>query len=255
MFGTLKGRLLVILGVAAIAVIALWQNGIKLGLDLRGGMHLALEVQDPNGTLTDEQRADYTNQNLEILRNRINQFGVAEPLIQKVGQDRIIVELPGITDEERAKNIIEQQAFLEWKLVMPSAELLEAIPRMDRLIAQQLGPEGLEESEPATEDSASAATQQDVRELLFGTTDTVADSVAGDTAATSATAAQPLSRRRVRGRGVRSGAGEALPRAAGRDRRAAARNRAALGRGALRRRRPGALSGALFPPGTPVHHG
>ncbi|MGH7443651.1 MAG: protein translocase subunit SecD, partial [Longimicrobiales bacterium] len=195
MFGTLKGRLLVIAGVAALSIFALWQNGINLGLDLQGGMHLALEIQDPNGTLTDQQRADYTDQNLEILRNRINQFGVSEPNIQKVGQDRIIVELPGIEDEERAKDIIRQQAFLEWQLVLPSQELLAAIPRMDRAVAAALGEEGLADLEATTPDAADTATavQQDVRDLLFGRADSAADSLAADTAGATTPAERPLS--------------------------------------------------------------
>ena len=192
MFGTLKGRLLVIVGVAALAAFSLWQNGITLGLDLQGGMHLALEVQDPDGTLTDEQRSDYTNQNLEILRNRIGQFGVVEPLIQKVGQDRIIVELPGIRDEERAKDVIRQQAFLEWKLVRPSRELLNAIPRMDRAVAQGLGPEERTEPEAEAADTSAAAPGQDVRDLLFGRADTATDTLGADTAA-AVPAERPLS--------------------------------------------------------------
>jgi len=195
MFGTLKGRMLVILAVAAMAAIALWQNGIKLGLDLQGGMHLALEVQDPNGTLTAQQRADYTDQNLEILRNRIDQFGVTEPNIQKIGEDRIIVELPGVTDEERAKDVIRQQAFLEWKLVLGSDVLLNALPRMDRAVVQALGDEGLRALGTAevSDTSANAGGQRDVRDLLFGQVDTAADTLAGDTAGSAAATQTPLS--------------------------------------------------------------
>ena len=204
MFGTLKGRLFVIVGVAALAAFSLWQNGIKLGLDLHGGMHLALEVQDPDGTLTDEQRADYTDQNVEILRNRIGQFGVEEPLIQKVGSDRIIVELPGIRDEERAKNIIRQQAFLEWKLVLPSRDLLNVIGRMDRAVAAALGPEGLaaERADAPADTAGATGTQQDVRDLLFGSADTASDTLAADSAAVDgAPADRPLSALVMQGSG------------------------------------------------------
>ncbi|HEU5208761.1 MAG TPA: protein translocase subunit SecD [Longimicrobiales bacterium] len=205
MFGTLKGRLLVILGVMALAAVALWQNGIKLGLDLQGGMHLALEVQDPNGTLTAQQRADYTDQNLEILRNRIDQFGVTEPNIQKIGQDRIIVELPGITDEERAKDVIRQQAFLEWKLVLGSDALVSALPRMDRAVVQALGEEGLRalDEAAATDTAASVGAQQDVRDLLFGQVDSAAGTPGTDTTAadTAAAAQTPLSSLILQGSG------------------------------------------------------
>ena len=128
MFSTIRGRMIVILLAMAAAAAALIANqvragrALKLGLDLQGGMHLALGVDDPQGTLTPEAREDAIDQNLEVLRNRIDQFGVSEPLVQKVGNDRIIVELPGISDEERAKNIIRQSAFLEWKLVKPTQD-------------------------------------------------------------------------------------------------------------------------------------
>lgn len=57
------------------------------------------------------------NQTVETIRNRIDQFGVAEPLIQRQGSERIVVELPGVTDPERVKDLIKVTAILEWKLV------------------------------------------------------------------------------------------------------------------------------------------
>jgi preprotein translocase subunit SecD len=57
------------------------------------------------------------NQTLETIRNRIDQFGVAEPLIQRQGQERIVVELPGVEDPDRVKGLIKVTAVLEWKLV------------------------------------------------------------------------------------------------------------------------------------------
>lgn len=56
-------------------------------------------------------------QTLETIRNRVDQFGVAEPVIQRQGSDRIVVELPGIDDPERVKNLIKVTAVLEFKLV------------------------------------------------------------------------------------------------------------------------------------------
>ena len=101
MFGSLKSRIILILAVVIAAAGMLYTNGVKRGLDLQGGMYLALEVQDPQKTLTDEARRDATDQALEVIRNRMDQFGVSEPLIQKVGDDRIVVQLPGIRDESR----------------------------------------------------------------------------------------------------------------------------------------------------------
>jgi preprotein translocase subunit SecD len=57
------------------------------------------------------------SQTVETIRNRIDQFGVAEPLIQRQGSERIVVELPGVTDPDRVKDLIKVTAILEWKLV------------------------------------------------------------------------------------------------------------------------------------------
>jgi preprotein translocase subunit SecD len=62
-------------------------------------------------------RDQAVSQTLETIRNRIDQFGVAEPLIQRQGSDRVIVELPGVSDPERVKDLIKVTAILEWKLV------------------------------------------------------------------------------------------------------------------------------------------
>lgn len=182
MFSSIRGRILVILAAIGIAVYAILANGITPGLDLSGGMHLALEVSDPEGTMTEEAKRDATDRALTIIRNRINQFGVAAPSVQKVGDERIIVELPGLEDEERAREIIEQQAFLEWKLVRPTAEFSQAVERMDRVIAEQLGPEDLPQL-PGTE-MDTAAGERTVQDLFLGTP---ADTAAQDTAAADTT--------------------------------------------------------------------
>jgi protein-export membrane protein SecD len=166
MFGTLKGRFAIILAVLALSGYFLYNNGLKLGLDLQGGMHLVLEVEDPDGTLTPEARADATDRALKIIRTRIDQFGVEEPIIQKVGADRIIVELAGIDDEERAKEIIRSTAFLTFHLVSDGRELRSQLPRIDRAIMEA----GLAEpaAAGATDPLTPAAPEDDIRDLLFG---------------------------------------------------------------------------------------
>jgi protein-export membrane protein SecD len=168
MFGTLKGRLLVIVAVVVGAVAVLYVNRITLGLDLQGGMYLALEVQDPDGTMTPEVRRQHTEQNEHILRNRIDQFGVAEPNVQRVGDYRIIVELPGIRDEARARNVIEQQAFLELKLLRDHTPLMQALPRMDRAVLAGLGPDAARQLEATQPQDTARPLQDDVRARLFG---------------------------------------------------------------------------------------
>ncbi|MEA3490172.1 MAG: protein translocase subunit SecD [Candidatus Omnitrophota bacterium] len=99
------------------------EGKLNLGLDLQGGMHLVLEVDtsklEPNAAKDAPQRA------VEIIRNRIDEFGVLEPVIQLQGKNRILVQLPGITDTERAKDIIGRTAHLEFRLVGDDPELLK----------------------------------------------------------------------------------------------------------------------------------
>jgi len=95
---------------------------INLGLDLKGGMHLLLRVD--TGKLSEEARQGAVERAVEILRNRIDEFGVREPVIQKQGQDEIVVQLPGITDRERALKLIGRTAYLEFKLVSQDREKL-----------------------------------------------------------------------------------------------------------------------------------
>ncbi|MBD3379971.1 MAG: protein translocase subunit SecD [Candidatus Omnitrophica bacterium] len=99
------------------------EGKINLGLDLQGGMHMVLQV-DTSG-LTQNEAKDAPQRALEVIRNRIDQFGVMEPVIQLQGDKRIIVQLPGVTDRERAKEIIGRTAHLEFKLVSDDPELLK----------------------------------------------------------------------------------------------------------------------------------
>lgn len=73
-----------------------------------------------------EAREYAVQQNINILRNRVNQLGVAEPLVQRQGSDRIVVELPGIQDTARAKEILGATATLEFRLVNTSVDATSA---------------------------------------------------------------------------------------------------------------------------------
>lgn len=181
MFKTIRGRLITIVIVVAVALGYIYTSGIKYGLDLQGGMHLALEVDDPEGTYTAEARADHIERAERIIRTRIDEFGVEEPLIQRVGTDRLIIELPGIDDEERAKELIQQNAYLEFRLVLPTSAIQSALSRMDRAVVAALGEDVVREMGHATEAEAAAPTN-DLEELLFQGGDT--------TAAEDSTAAQ-----------------------------------------------------------------
>lgn len=89
---------------------------LNLGLDLRGGTHLLLELDasklDPSVDI-----ADALDRAREIIRNRIDQYGVTEPLIARQGDRWIVVQLPGIKDPQRAKELVGKTALLEFRLV------------------------------------------------------------------------------------------------------------------------------------------
>ena len=117
--------ILSIVGVCAYFAFPL-DKRINLGLDLKGGMHLLLKVD--TSRLPEKAREDATDRAVEVIRNRIDEFGVRETSIQKQGLDEIVVQLPGITDRTRAIDIIGRTAMLEFKLVAQEPEKLrEAI--------------------------------------------------------------------------------------------------------------------------------
>src|SRR5215207_3582547 len=131
---------------------------LKLGLDLQGGMHLALELDQSKQVSADPKRD--LDLALTVLRKRIDEFGVSEPVIQKVGAERIVVELPGIDDPARAKGIVQRSAFLEFRITDETKALEKAMPAMDRVL-RQMGIRG--EGAPAGKPSA-------VEQLLGGDT-------------------------------------------------------------------------------------
>jgi len=91
----------------------LQKNAVKLGLDLSGGLSIVLQV---GRTLTDDNPADAMKRALEVLNNRIDQFGLTEPVIRSQGEDQIYVEIPGTADPERINDIIMGKGSLTFQL-------------------------------------------------------------------------------------------------------------------------------------------
>ncbi len=102
---------------------------VNLGLDLKGGTHMVMELQvdklDPKTPLNDAMQ-----QAIEILRNRIDQFGVAEPLIVRQGARWIVVQLPGVTDSQHAKELVGKTAQLEFRMVDDSEKARAAMNKI-----------------------------------------------------------------------------------------------------------------------------
>ena len=96
--------LIVILALFVFAVCALifpWfgREGMRLGLDLQGGIHVVYQVD--LSSVEPGEEASVVNGVVAVIGNRINPLGVTEPVIQKQGQDRIVVELPGLSITDR----------------------------------------------------------------------------------------------------------------------------------------------------------
>ncbi len=105
-------------------LLRLQQKAIRLGLDLQGGIHVVLRVKTEE---LDKGAAEgAVDRAQSVIRNRIDGLGVAEPVILKQGNDRIVIDLPGYTDASRAEDLVGQMAILEFKLLenMDNASLV-----------------------------------------------------------------------------------------------------------------------------------
>ena len=109
-------------------------NSIRQGLDLQGGTHVVLEAEDTEIAQVNE---DAMQRVVSIMERRINELGLTEPLIQREGQRRVIIELPGIKDPDAAIQTIGKTAMLEFKdedgnTVMTGTDLKDAQAAMNQ---------------------------------------------------------------------------------------------------------------------------
>src|SRR6266850_8052882 len=105
---------------------------INLGLDLQGGIHLALEVDQSKGPVPD--CADAIQRAERVVRTRIDEFGTTEPVVQIQGRCRLIVELAGEKDPARAKSIVQRTAFLEFRITDMKGSFKDALPQIDAVL-------------------------------------------------------------------------------------------------------------------------
>ncbi|MBY0492388.1 MAG: protein translocase subunit SecD [Gemmatimonadaceae bacterium] len=154
---------------------------LKRGLDLQGGMHLTLEVDESKQAVANKSEA--LDRALKVVRQRIDEFGVSEPVVQKAGDERIIVELPGLDDPQRAQEVVQNQAFLEFQITDKTQALEKVMSRFDDIAKQQGLAVGTDQK--VLGDSAKPTT---VTSLLTQKTDTAKkDSTKADTAKAAAT--------------------------------------------------------------------
>ncbi|PJE96657.1 protein translocase subunit SecD [Streptomyces carminius] len=112
-------RALIALAVVALSAYFAVTTSPRLGLDLRGGTQIVLETRD---SPTAEADREATERTLEVLRRRVDALGVAEPTIARSGDNRIIVELPGLQDPREAAEVLGRTAQLSFHPVLGIAE-------------------------------------------------------------------------------------------------------------------------------------
>lgn len=132
-----KWLILVVATAWSVALVAPPKEKIKLGLDLQGGTSYTLEIDDSQGI--EGTVSDARDRALEVVRNRVDSMGVAEPTIYPDGEKRIVVQIPGMKaeDRERASANIRKAAFLEFRMVHPKNDEL-----IKNLFADRKAPDG-----------------------------------------------------------------------------------------------------------------
>lgn len=135
-----KWLILVVATAWSVALVTPPKDKVKLGLDLQGGTSYTLEIDTSQGV--EGSVADARDRALEVIRNRVDSMGVAEPNIYPDGEKRIVVQIPGMKAEDRARASanIRKAAFLEFRMVHPKNDDLIANLFRDRLV-----PEGYEQ--------------------------------------------------------------------------------------------------------------
>ncbi len=131
-----RWRLIIVAVVVLAALLSVFpiRGRIRLGLDLKGGAHILLQAK---GTSENPLTDDSVERLLAVLRNRIDQYGVSEPVIQREGSDRVIVDLPGVADPEAALELIGKTALLEFKHVYESTGSLPPGPQRANYDSQE----------------------------------------------------------------------------------------------------------------------
>ncbi len=179
------------------ALLHMQQKAIRLGLDLQGGIHVVLKVENEGKKAS--EKADDVDQAIQVIRTRIDGLGVAEPIIVKQGVDRIVIDLPGYTDAARAEELIGQTAQLTFKLLESSENANLLISKIDSVLyakenaKKETADVDTTKTEVAT-DSAKGTSDDDILADLMGDS-AATDEFAFDETANASINDRPLSSR------------------------------------------------------------
>ena len=175
-------------------------KSINFGLDLAGGTAITLEI-DKSG-IKGEDIKDVQEQSLEIIRNRVDQYGLSEPQISPSGDDRIVVELAGV-DDSTAKALVGSTAKLEFKILAEAEKFTQVVGLIDQYLTRQTTDivadsaatdSTAKDSTVAKADSAKDTTKALSDDELLGKAPAAAEVAATDSAKDSAAVeAQPAS--------------------------------------------------------------
>ena len=174
-------------------------RSINFGLDLAGGTSITLQI-DPSGLKEDDDIKDIQAQSLEIIRNRVDQFGLSEPQISPSGDDRILVELAGV-DDSTAKSLVGSTAKLEFKILAESEKFNTTLTLIDQYLTRQTtdvtaGDSAATDSAAIKDSTVAAADttkQLSDEELLSGNVAAAETPKAEDSSKTEETEAAPAS--------------------------------------------------------------
>jgi SecD/SecF fusion protein len=159
-------------------------KAINLGLDLAGGTHIIVEVNKEK--LDKENQKDVMDRSLEIIRNRVDQYGLSEPIITRSGENRIVADLAGM-DAEDARRLIGATALLEFKLIPEGTEFKPVLDKIDAFLNRRSG--GKPEKGAAPTSDTAQAVQDIFGRVVTSDSSKAADSASAktDTALASAT--------------------------------------------------------------------
>ena len=173
--GSLAAVLVITIAVISLALFSFdyLKDDLRLGLDLKGGVQVRLEAPD-NATAEDMSKA------VAIIDNRVNALGVTEPEIRREGDNRILIELPGVEDPEEAVNLIGRTALLEFirvdngEVVVTGRDLKNAVEGIDSsqltgreyYVSLEFDSEGAKKFADATSDVVSKYSDNDPNRMI-----------------------------------------------------------------------------------------
>ncbi|MEL6489418.1 MAG: protein translocase subunit SecD [Cyanobacteria bacterium J06634_6] len=180
-----KQRLILasLLALVIAAIVLIVQIDTQLGLDLRGGTQLTMQV-NPSEEITRVGERELAAVQ-RVIENRVNGLGVAESVVQSVGQNQLSIQLPGVSDPEKAERVLGGTAQLEFRAQKPETEgQLEALQQVLRghLLEQIDLIESTDEAAIAANQAEIEATQEEILELFEDsglTGDKLRDAIAG----------------------------------------------------------------------------